>query len=49
MKNYIKLNNQVMQKVNGFYQLDKDKIAVEEFQQAVNVTHSIHVKIDLHG
>lgn len=36
MKNYIKLNNQVMQKVNGFYQLDKDKIAVEEFQQEVN-------------
>lgn len=25
-----------MQKVNGFYQLDKDKIAVEEFQQEVN-------------
>lgn len=36
MKEYIKLNNQVMQKINGFYQLDKDKLAVEEFEKEVN-------------
>lgn len=35
MKNYIKLNNEVMQKVDGFYQLEKDKVAVEEFQKEV--------------
>ena len=35
MKNYIKLNNEVMQKVDGFYQLEKDKLAVEEFQKEV--------------
>ena len=32
MKNYIKLNNEVMQKVEGFYQLEKDNLAVSEFQ-----------------
>lgn len=31
MKRYIELNNQVMQKVDGFYQLDKDKEAVRAF------------------
>ena len=36
MKNYIKLNNEVMQKVEGFYQLEKDKLAVSEFQNEVN-------------
>lgn len=36
MKEYIKLNNEVMQKVDGFYQLEKDKLAVEEFQKEVN-------------
>lgn len=35
MKEYIKLNNEVMQKVDGFYQLEKDKLAVEEFQKEV--------------
>ena len=35
MKDYIKLNNEVMQKVDGFYQLEKDKLAVEEFQKEV--------------
>ena len=35
MKKYIKLNNEVMQKVDGFYQLEKDKLAVEEFQKEV--------------
>ena len=30
MKNYIKLNNEVMQKVEGFYQLEKDKLAVSD-------------------
>ena len=35
MKKYIKLNNEVMQKVDGFYQLEKDKVAVEEFQKEV--------------
>ena len=35
MKNYIKLNNEVMQKVDGFYQLEKDKLAVGEFQKEV--------------
>ena len=36
MKSYIKLNNEVMQKVEGFYQLEKDKLAVSEFQNEVN-------------
>lgn len=36
MKSYIKLNNEVMQKVDGFYQLEKDKLAVSEFQNEVN-------------
>ena len=31
MKDYIKLNNEVMQKVDGFYQLEKDKLAVDIF------------------
>ena len=35
MKEYIKLNNEVMQKVDGFYQLEKDKLAVEEFEKEV--------------
>ena len=35
MKDYIKLNNEVMQKVDGFYQLEKDKLAVKEFQKEV--------------
>ena len=35
MKKYIKLNNEVMQKVDGFYQLEKDKLAVGEFQKEV--------------
>lgn len=35
MKKYIKLNNEMMQKVDGFYQLEKDKLAVEEFQKEV--------------
>ena len=35
MKEYIKLNNQVMQKENGFFQLEKDKEAVQLFQQEV--------------
>ena len=35
MKDYIKLNNEVMQKVDGFYQLEKDKLAVEEFKKEV--------------
>ncbi len=36
MKEYIKLNNEVMQKVDGFYQLEKDKEAVKNFQEEVN-------------
>ena len=36
MKEYIKLNNELMQKVDGFYQLDKDKEAVKEFQREVS-------------
>lgn len=35
MKEYIKLNNEVMQRVNGFYQLEKDKEAVEKFEEEV--------------
>lgn len=35
MKKHIELNNQVMQKLNGFYQLEKDKEAVKEFQKEV--------------
>ena len=35
MKEYIKLNNEVMQKVDGFYQLEKDKEAVEKFKAEV--------------
>lgn len=35
MKEYIKLNNEVMQKVDGFYQLEKDKLAVEKFEKEV--------------
>lgn len=35
MKDYIKFNNEVMQKVDDFYQLEKDKLAVEEFQKEV--------------
>ena len=35
MSKYIELNNQVMQKKDGFYQLEKDKEAVKEFQQEV--------------
>lgn len=35
MKEYIKLNNEVMQKVDGFYQLEKDKLAVKEFEKEV--------------
>ena len=37
MKEYIKLNNEVMQKVDGFYQLEKDKEAVEKFEAEVEV------------
>lgn len=35
-KKYILLNNMLMQKENNFYQLDKDLLAVEEFQKEVN-------------
>ena len=35
MKNYIKLNNELMQKKDGWYQLDKDREAVVEFQKEV--------------
>jgi len=35
VKEYIKLNNEVMQKVDGFYQLDKDKEAVKAFEKEV--------------
>lgn len=35
MSNYIELNNKVMQKKDGFYQLEKDKEAVQEFQKEV--------------
>lgn len=35
MKEYIRLNNEVMQKVDGFYQLEKDKEAVEKFEEEV--------------
>lgn len=35
MKDYIKLNNEVMQKLDGFYQLDKDKEAVKAFEEEV--------------
>lgn len=33
MKEYIKLNSQIMQKKDGFYQLEKDKEAVVEFEK----------------
>lgn len=36
MKSYITLNNELMQKVDGFYQLEKDKQAVKEFQAEVD-------------
>ena len=35
MKNYIKLNNELMQKKDGWYQLDKDREAVVEFEKEV--------------
>lgn len=34
-KEYILLNNQIMQKKDGFYQLDKDKEAVDNFLEEV--------------
>lgn len=36
MKSFIKLNNEVMQKKDGWYQLEKDLEAVTEFQKDVN-------------
>lgn len=35
-KKYILLNNELMQKKDGFYQLEKDKEAVTEFQKEVD-------------
>lgn len=36
MKDYLLLNNEMMNRVDGFYQLDKDKEAVQAFQREVN-------------
>lgn len=36
MKDYLLLNNEIMRRENGFYQLDKDKEAVEAFQKEVD-------------
>jgi len=33
---YIELNNEVLQKKSGFFQLEKDQEAIEEFQKEVN-------------
>lgn len=35
-KDYIRLNNELMQQQNGFYQLEKDLEAVEEFQAEID-------------
>lgn len=35
MKDYIYLNNKIMQKQNGFFQLDQDRLAVEKFEEEV--------------
>lgn len=37
LQDYIKLNNEIMQQKDGFYQLEKDKEAVETFLETVNV------------
>ena len=36
MKDYLLLNNEMMNRMDGFYQLDKDKEAVQAFQREVN-------------
>lgn len=35
MKEYIYLNNKIMQKHNGFFQLNQDQLAVEKFEEEV--------------
>ena len=50
MKDYLLLNNELMRREDGFYQLDKDKEAVKAFEQEVeekmmkfeNQTERIH-------
>lgn len=36
MKDYLLLNNEMMNRMDGFYQLEKDKEAVQAFQREVN-------------